>query len=78
MWRVVMVRGLEADDPADVRLIDRVRIPVTFAVWDGAKKDRDGMKLITSWHWLMVGPWAGARSDADAAAEDSLTSEEGQ
>ena len=78
MWRVVMVRDLEADDPADVRLIDRVRIPVTFAVWDGAKKDRDGMKLITSWHWLMVGPWPGARSDADGAAEDSLTSEEAQ
>ncbi len=54
VWRAVLFRKLDSGDPMDVRLMNRQRIAVTFAVWDGAKGDRNGLKLITSWHWLIV------------------------
>lgn len=52
LWRVVLVRAIESGDPLDVDLTRDRRIPITFAVWDGSKGDRDGMKLISGWHWL--------------------------
>jgi len=54
LWRVVMSRPLKPQDADDVRLTGRIRIPITFAVWDGSRHDRDGTKLITSWHWLTL------------------------
>ena len=56
MWRVVMSRPLTTEDELDVQLAPGCRIPVAFAVWDGAKGDHDGIKLISSWHWLVVTP----------------------
>jgi hypothetical protein len=47
-----MVRSIEPDDDMDVNFSEPGRIPVTFAVWDGSKGDRDGVKLISGWHWL--------------------------
>ena len=64
VWRVVMTRPLEAQDADDVRLTGRMRIPITFAVWDGSKQDRDGTKLITSWHWLTLESMSEAASAA--------------
>ncbi|MCG3197347.1 MAG: c-type cytochrome [Candidatus Omnitrophica bacterium] len=55
LWRVVLVRDLAAAQEADIRLDQTGRIPVTFAVWDGAKRDRDGLKLVSGWHWLLAG-----------------------
>lgn len=55
-WRVVMSRPLTTDDELDVQLVPGRKIPVAFAVWDGAKGDHDGIKLISSWHWLVTGP----------------------
>ena len=51
-----MSRPLTTEDEMDVQLAGSRRIPVAFAVWDGAKGDHDGIKLISSWHWLVTGP----------------------
>ena len=49
-----MSRPLVTEDELDVQLAPAGRrIPVAFAVWDGAKGDHDGIKLISSWHWLV-------------------------
>lgn len=57
-WRAVMVRDLTPGGLGDIDLSslggkDR-RIPIAFAVWDGSAGDRDGTKLITGWHWLVL------------------------
>lgn len=64
LWRVVMSRPLKPQDTDDVHLTGRIRIPITFAVWDGSKRDRDGTKLITSWHWLALETFNQAASAA--------------
>lgn len=51
-WFVVMSRRWRTEQESDVTLTQRTRIPVAFAVWDGSKGDRDGIKLITGWHFL--------------------------
>ncbi|MEE8459248.1 MAG: ethylbenzene dehydrogenase-related protein [Phycisphaerales bacterium] len=55
-WRVLMSRPLTTEDELDVQFASGGRIPVSFAVWDGAKGDHDEIKLISSWHWLVLGP----------------------
>jgi hypothetical protein len=52
LWRVVLVHSTRATDADDVNFSGPFRIPVTFAVWDGSKGDRDGIKLVSGWHWL--------------------------
>ena len=52
VWRVLLVRHLETKDEMDVALNRESRIPISFAVWDGMKHDRNGNKLISGWHWL--------------------------
>jgi len=29
-------------------------VPVAFALWNGAKGDRAGVKQISGWHWLVL------------------------
>jgi DMSO reductase family type II enzyme heme b subunit len=55
-WRVVMSRFLETGDELDVQFPPDRRIPVAFAVWDGAKGDHGNIKLISGWHWIVVPP----------------------
>jgi mono/diheme cytochrome c family protein len=55
-WRVLMVRALVTEDDLDVQFTPGRRVPVAFAVWDGAKGDHAGTKLISSWHWLVLNP----------------------
>lgn len=55
MWRVVFVRDLHAHHEGDVDFATMQRVPVAFAVWDGAAMDRNGTKLISGWHWLEIG-----------------------
>lgn len=59
LWRVVLVRAIESKDELDVDFTQNRRIPITFAVWDGFKGDRNGIKLISGWHWLKTGSAAG-------------------
>lgn len=50
-WHVVIKRRLGGS--AESVALDRGGlVPVTFAVWDGAKKERNGMKGITRWRFL--------------------------
>jgi hypothetical protein len=56
-WNVVMVRPLTAPGAAiPVPLKPGARASLAFAVWDGGKRDRDGMKLITIWQDLVLQP----------------------
>ncbi|MCC6546604.1 c-type cytochrome [Candidatus Sumerlaeota bacterium] len=54
VWRVVMVRSIEATQDDDVDFAKRSSIPAAFAVWDGTKGDRNGIKLISGWHKLIL------------------------
>jgi mono/diheme cytochrome c family protein len=38
-------------------------VPVAFAVWDGGKGERDGMKSVSVWHWLALDGAPPARSE---------------
>ncbi len=67
-WFVTIFRPLPSDDAGDVDLITARRIPVAFAVWNGSKGDRDGVKLISGWHWLVIDPQPGAVSPAPGPA----------
>lgn len=57
-WRVVMRRPLKANG-ADDAGFERARIPIAIAVWDGAKGDHAGVKLVSGWHWLEPGAESG-------------------
>lgn len=54
-WHVVLSRPLEAAGDASVKLSGRASIPVAFAVWDGAARDRNGQKCISNWETLELG-----------------------
>jgi mono/diheme cytochrome c family protein len=52
-WRVLFVRKAYTGGDGDAILTgERSRMPVSFAIWDGAYNDRDGIKSISNWHWL--------------------------
>lgn len=53
-WKVVFARELRSRGPFDVQLEPGGRFPVAFAVWDGAKGDRDGQKAVTTWYVLTL------------------------
>ncbi|MBI3329137.1 MAG: hypothetical protein HYZ81_20835 [Nitrospinae bacterium] len=48
-WKVVFARELRSKGPFDVQLQEGGTFPVAFAVWDGAKGDRDGQKAVSVW-----------------------------
>jgi len=55
VWRVVMSRDLAGDDPNDARLYPGgPSAVVAFAVWDGARGDRDGLKSVSTWLSLVL------------------------
>ncbi len=54
VWRVVMSRELRTSDPNDAQLARRSDITVAFAIWDGARGDRDGQKSVSSWLALSI------------------------
>lgn len=51
-WHVVMSRPLKASDSYDVSF-DRKAVPMGFAVWQGADKERDGNKRVTH-TWILL------------------------
>lgn len=61
-WHVVFVRSLQPASSLDVDIVSLTRIPVAFAVWDGAAGDRNGTKLISGWHFLSVSAKDGKQS----------------
>jgi len=59
-WFVTAFRSLSTGDDEDIDLSSPRRVPVAFAVWDGSRGDRAGVKLISGWHWLVIEPSTGA------------------
>lgn len=50
VWRVVMSRPLTDVDPEDVDLASTGGVAViAFAIWDGSKGDRNGLKSVSNW-----------------------------
>lgn len=49
-WRVVFTRVMDSPDANDAKLLTGTRITLSFAVWDGAARDRDGQKSVTTWY----------------------------
>lgn len=52
-WFVTLARAIEPGQGSDIDFSRPGRIAVALAVWDGARGDRDGIKHISSWHWLV-------------------------
>lgn len=52
-WFVTIHRQISANSD-DIEFLPGKRIPITVAVWNGSKGDRNGTKLISGWHWLVV------------------------
>lgn len=52
VWTVVMSRPLEDDGAHDVSL-NRDVVPMAFAVWQGAEKERDGFKRVSD-GWVLL------------------------
>jgi mono/diheme cytochrome c family protein len=53
-WRVVFARQMVSKDRYDATFKSGGAVPIAFAVWDGAKKDRDGQKSVTTWYTLRL------------------------
>jgi hypothetical protein len=53
-YHVQLRRALRAAGDDAVSLAPGARVPVSFAVWNGAAGDRDGKKSVTIWQELLV------------------------
>jgi hypothetical protein len=53
-WTVVLRRPLDAGAGNGLALVPGDKISVAFALWDGAARDRNGQKLVSIWHDLVV------------------------
>jgi hypothetical protein len=52
MWSIVVKRSLLTVDANDVQFRLGTKIPVAFAIWDGANSERAGMKGVSTWFEL--------------------------
>lgn len=52
-WRVVFMRELETEGDTSVQLDTNEPHWISFAVWDGAAGDRDGLKKVSTWYRLV-------------------------
>jgi DMSO reductase family type II enzyme heme b subunit len=53
-WSVVFIRELKSKEADDVKLAVGKPTPVAFAVWDGQNRDRNGRKVVSNWHKLLL------------------------
>jgi complex iron-sulfur molybdoenzyme family reductase subunit gamma len=53
-WTVVLRRPLDPGTDNGVSLAPGDRVSVAFALWDGAARDRNGQKLVSIWHDLVL------------------------
>jgi hypothetical protein len=53
-WRVVFTRALASLETNDAQLAPGKKAQVSFACWDGALRDRDGQKSVTTWYAMNV------------------------
>lgn len=55
-WNVLFVRELKSGDADDVQFAEGRPVPLAFAVWDGQNRDRNGRKVVSNWHKLVLEP----------------------
>jgi mono/diheme cytochrome c family protein len=55
-WSVLFVRELRSPDADDVNFAVGKPAPVAFAIWDGQNRDRNGRKVVSNWHKLVIEP----------------------
>jgi DMSO reductase family type II enzyme heme b subunit len=55
-WSVVFTRRLQSGEVDDVQFAVGKVAPVAFAVWDGQNRDRNGRKVVSNWHKLVLEP----------------------
>jgi hypothetical protein len=55
-WGVVFVRDLKSKNKDDVKFAGGKPVPIAFAVWDGQNRDRNGRKVVSNWHKLILEP----------------------
>ena len=53
-WSVVFVRELKSREADDVQMAVGKATPFAFAVWDGQNRDRNGRKVVSNWHQLIL------------------------
>lgn len=53
-WSVVIARPLTTPDPTDAQLKGGTTIPIAFALWDGATKNRGARKHFAMWTDLKI------------------------
>ena len=53
-WKVVIVRSLDSKYKYDAKFKPGQKVPVAFAVWNGAQGDRNGQKAVTPWYDLKI------------------------
>lgn len=53
-WRVHFSRTMTSADGDDAELAAGGRTTVSFAIWDGSLRDRDGQKSVTTWYRLGI------------------------
>ena len=56
VWTAIFRRSLKVSPDEGVGLAPGAKMSVAFAVWDGARRDRNGQKLITIWNDLRLQP----------------------
>lgn len=55
-WNVLFVRELRSRDQLDVQFQPGQAVPVAFAIWNGAQRDRNGRKVVSHWFQLSLNP----------------------
>ncbi len=76
VWRVIFSRTLISTDEGDITLAAGKNYSVAFAAWDGANRERNGVKSTSQWVSLqlavpVVGDAAAAGSEVGAAVTPS-------
>jgi DMSO reductase family type II enzyme heme b subunit len=45
---------MKSRDADDVQLAVGKPAPIAFAIWDGQNRDRNGRKVVSNWHKLIL------------------------
>lgn len=53
-WTVVLKRSLKTKG-SGASFKQNTVVPMAFALWNGSQKERDGMKSVGFWQWLVIG-----------------------
>jgi len=53
-WHILLQRPLVLEQDRGLALQRKHRYSIAFAIWDGAAKDRNGQKLVSIWHDLVL------------------------